>query len=504
MLIHICSCEIGFKVSDVQSYKLLRTVNNSSLYQLILKNSAYQWPILLIHLQGTHYQMGYDYGYLLAYESVANYESLITAMLGTTWEARLIRLALETVLDWQWNDFLSKQVPRQYLDELYAAGVGGFDAGLFGDEQNLTILSGRGITLANLPATTEDFIYILLDEWEKSHPQAVGFSNALLSSSGSEKMEEVSFAVHYTKQLIRQKPQFIQPKLTFMKKMCSMFAVWGPRTVNGQLLAGRNLDWRKDTGIAKYKLIAVYKPNGQVAHATVGFAGLPGALAGMSAAGLTVHEANLEENALSWEAFPWILRLRYVMENAVNLHQALAIWNATKNTGGFNHMIGSLKDRKAVVLETMSNYTAYFYDNDPREQHAQYEGKQIGFPLPNALWRTNHGYDPVIRLHYLWSQSPSSWSMVRYMVGHDIILDYQNNGKLIGDLQAINITSALGDKGEHPYVCRNNTDGSNILSVAFVPAQGVFYVAWEDGYLSTWRPAACNTYVRVDLKRFWN
>lgn len=250
-------------------------------------------------------------------------------------------------------------------------------------------------------------------------------------------------------------------------------------------------------------MIAVYKPNGQIPHVTLGFAGLPGALAGMSAAGLTVHEANLEENVLSWEAFPWILRLRYIMENAINLQQALAIWNTTKNTGGFNHMIGSAKDSKAVVMETMANYTAFFYDNDLREREAKYEGKQIGFPLPNALWRTNHGYDPIIRQHYLWSQSPSSWSMIRYMVAHDTILSYQLNGKLIGELQAINITSALGDKGHHPYVCSNDSEGTNVLSVTFSPAQSVLYVAWEDGHLSTWRPAACNTYVRVDLNHFW-
>ena len=29
---------------------------------------------------------------------------------------------------------------------------------------------------------------------------------------------------------------------------CSMFAVWGDRTANGQLFSGRNLDWNKDTG----------------------------------------------------------------------------------------------------------------------------------------------------------------------------------------------------------------------------------------------------------------
>lgn len=36
----------------------------------------------------------------------------------------------------------------------------------------------------------------------------------------------------------------------------------------------------------------------------------------------TVHEANLEENEISFSGFPWTLRLRYIMENAKNIDQA--------------------------------------------------------------------------------------------------------------------------------------------------------------------------------------
>lgn len=75
-----------------------------------------------------------------------------------------------------------------------------------------------------------------------------------------------------------------------------MFGVWGSRTVDGSLLSARNLDWNKDTGIQKSKLVTVFHPPGKYAHATLGFVGLYGALAGMSAKGVTVHEANLESN----------------------------------------------------------------------------------------------------------------------------------------------------------------------------------------------------------------
>jgi hypothetical protein len=39
----------------------------------------------------------------------------------------------------------------------------------------------------------------------------------------------------------------------------------------------------------------------------------------MSAAGITVHEAGQDSRAETFDGFPWITRLRYIMENAHNL-----------------------------------------------------------------------------------------------------------------------------------------------------------------------------------------
>jgi hypothetical protein len=91
------------------------------------------------------------------------------------------------------------------------------------------------------------------------------------------------------------------------------------------------------------------------AHATVGFVGLYGALTGMNAKGLTVSEANLESDDISFNGFPWVLRLRYIMSYASNLQDALGLWKSTNSTVGFNHGIGSLADKTAVVLETMAH-----------------------------------------------------------------------------------------------------------------------------------------------------
>jgi hypothetical protein len=56
----------------------------------------------------------------------------------------------------------------------------------------------------------------------------------------------------------------------------------------------RNLDWEANTGVNANKMIFVYKIDNTIPHITLGFPGVIGALAGMSAAGLTVHEAGLD------------------------------------------------------------------------------------------------------------------------------------------------------------------------------------------------------------------
>lgn len=318
---------------------------------------------------------------------------------------------------------------------------------------------------------------------------------------------------------------------------CSMFAVWGPRTQTGELFTARNLDWASDLGINHHKIVAVYHPTGFNSYATIGYVGIIGALAGINDKGMSVHEATLEENEMSFYGFPWSLRLRYVMENAHNLQTALNLWDTTNNTVSFNHMISSSSDlpaAPAVVLETMKNYNAFFFDNDPREAQAMVQGQHIGAPLPNAVWRTNHPYDPVTSKHFLWSDNLSSWTVQRCtlptapffpllvlllcefwwirlfssfhflldMFIHEAFSSYGNNKVAIGPLQALNVTAIAADKGSDPYHCHGNK-GSNIMSIMFQPGKAKIWAAWEDGAGASWVPAPCAAYVEMDLSVFF-
>ncbi len=51
-----------------------------------------------------------------------------------------------------------------------------------------------------------------------------------------------------------------------------MFATWGTRTEDGKLFSARNLDWNKNTGINKNKMIMVIVPDdGATPSVTLGY-----------------------------------------------------------------------------------------------------------------------------------------------------------------------------------------------------------------------------------------
>jgi Acyl-coenzyme A:6-aminopenicillanic acid acyl-transferase len=281
-----------------------------------------------------------------------------------------------------------------FLFLVYVQELDGIDAGVASLNnrtlKNVGKIIRRVLLLANLPSDLPvDLVPILQDELAQNP------DNQFLRRVLSYLQQEEEGA---------QEPAGLQ---------CSMFAVWGTRTLGNHVYSCRNLDYAPDTGINTHKLITVWSPSdGGYAHAAFGYTALYGALAGMSSQGVSVHEANLEEDLETFSGFPWVLRLRYVMENARTLSQAQTLWAQTNNTVGYNHMVACEADaaahgHAAVALETARAYTAYFLDDDPREANAVHVNKQgvaehYGNPLPEALYRSNHGYDSYLAEHYQW------------------------------------------------------------------------------------------------------
>ncbi|CAE7540161.1 unnamed protein product, partial [Symbiodinium microadriaticum] len=375
-------------------------------------------------------------------------------------------------------------VPQEYMDEFAGLKAGG----LFHNIADLDKMATRGVTLANLPGDGEDIVYVLMDEFQNKNA-------ARLSQEQKEMLPDVAKI-------------FVK----YNGHQCSMFGVWGQRTGNGELYSARNLDWLPDLGVNKYKLLTVHHPPGGVAHVTIGYAGIWGALAGMSATGMSVHEANLESKLDTFRGFPWILRLRHVMAHSLSgsIEEATSIWKATNNTVGFNFMIGSATDGRAMCMETMQDFTAYFIDMDERENGAvdPSTGEVYGFTLPDAVYRTNHGYDPVTQENYQWyGYHAYQDSKERYETIYQYFKNYEEQKVAVGAAEAVRVTSAVGIKGDGSTedVCDPALygEGLNVLSVTYQPGQKTLFVAWEDGTGDAWVPAACMGYIKVDMSQWF-
>lgn len=468
--------------------KLLRTSGNSSLYEI--PAPGYKTPVLLADVHGTHEEMGYALGKLLKEEATKAYELLLSAMLGTGIVGKVEAQFVALFMDWQWT-YQQHHVPQDYLDEL--AGVHRADA-------HLATLYKRAIVISALATDNIKFDIetMLLKECRVSR-----FS-PLCPTLVHEKLEEGR--LHSLLQEVKKRATM----------GCSQWGAWGDRTLKGQLYAGRNLDWIASTGIADYKLLTVFHPPApQQAHVTVGFAGILGALTGMSSVGVTVHESGNDNKLESPNGMPWTLRLRMVMEHATSLNDVRALWLEKDNMMGINHGFGSAKDAAAgqpafLMTENKATYTAFFQDNDPREAAlVGPDGTRYGFPMENALWRTNHGYDPewliTARKHF-----PDQDSFVRYMLIHDTIDLYGRGGK-VGLNEAVNVTAVVSDKGgitrESFLDCGAlSTTGTTILSAVYSASTQELYVSFEEGLQKTKDhvTGGCSNYVYIDLHRWFH
>jgi len=237
---------------------------------------------------------------------------------------------------------------------------------------------------------------------------------------------------------------------------------------------------------------------------------------------------NLDNSIVTFSGLAFPLRLRYILERSTDLASAMGTWNGTNNTNSFNFLIGSAVDAKkatkttgtgAFALETIMGFTAVYPDSQkeasatvfcqPKECSGwtnQTGVVYIGHPLEEAVWRTNHAFDPLIMNS---QESLFNDTVFRYDLMHDLFVGLKAEGKPIDDVIAVSIVATLGTKGKNFLSCdpSNFGRGENVMSIAYAPGPrlndqfGHFYVAWEQGG-KNWRPAACNPYVRIDFQKW--
>lgn len=467
-------------------YSLVARLEGSAVWRVT--GSGYEVAPYLVRLRGNRTQVGYHYAALLHQQTSAAFTAFYNSLF-SPFEQQLLNL----FLDFCWDRFLQPHTPQTFVQELQ--GMADYHAAHPGplSEVPSHTVARRFYTVANMPADPVNIIAMLEEDIEPSNWPS------------------------WLKDAINDIIKILEK----IKHGCDSYGVWGSRTQSQLLFTSRNLDWNTNTGIDGYKAVIIYEIDQIKPYASIGFTVGLGALAGISSQGITVSEMNLDNNVVTFFGSPFPLRLRTIMEQATDLVSAEASWNAGNNTNSFNFMIGASADGQSRALETIRGFTQFYGANSSIEAAATFycDAKanckgwtnqtgvvHIGKPLPEAVWRTNHAFSPVV----MKTQEPLfNDTVFRYNLMHDLFAGL--TGTPIDDRLAVQVVATLGTKGRNFLTCNQDySHGENVMSIAYAPGDrsatgggklGYFYVAWEEGKGSKmpWVPAACRYYVRFDF-----
>lgn len=132
---------------------------------------------------------------------------------------------------------------------------------------------------------------------------------------------------------------------------CSSMAVWGDKSEDGSLLIGRNFDFYAGDDFAQEKIVLFMKPDHGIPFMSVTWGGMIGVVSGMNVEGITVT-INAGKSAIPLEAkTPISIVTREILQYASTIEEAIAIAKKRHVFVSESIMVGSAKDKKAVLIE---------------------------------------------------------------------------------------------------------------------------------------------------------
>jgi len=342
LILFSCSNNTKDTIKSLSGTKLIKSFEDASLSYIDADDS--EGPVYVLKLQGSHYEMGYQYGYLVGDKVNALWWRFMEGISDITDNERGLDVPVipAEVLDTMFGtiledafEHLEPYLPKEIKDEIDGIGDGAKASGLSNLHPTVKQIVKRTLALANISD---------LDEWNRDLNEiikvfATGYSYQWYNYYGIKQTVSTNYPPGYEE-------AFDVMKKTLPHMNCSFFSAWGDRTKDGHLLGSRNLDWSSNTGINRVKLLTVYKPDNGYSYLTIGYAGFIGALAGISSKGLIVGEVGSNNVLERLKGEPWVIKFREIMEKASNLNEAtqFIINNVDDgfnrpNTIGYNCMV---------------------------------------------------------------------------------------------------------------------------------------------------------------------
>jgi hypothetical protein len=459
--------------------------------------------IPVLHVQGDYEEMGRQYGCLTGDYVCRQADRILTIFTGEGISPFLARL----FMDRAWKR-LRPHVPPQYLREMAAIAEGAREAGFRLALRDLERI--MAVTNLDMYRREERFLEIIA-------PKPLAGIARKLSRS-------------------------VMPAGTPAPMSCTMFAVWGSRTVDGKCFSIRNLDWLSQSGMHEDRLITVYRPDGRNAFVTMGYAGVTGALAGMNDQGIALSEVGAFSVSEEQDGTPWAFIARRVLEESDSLEDAADIIKKAKHTLGYNYLIADGDPENfgkdafqpcAASFETNFSCCEVFYENDEKERAAVWidpDGEKhfYGVPLKEATLRADTDFGASTRALQAADDGPGEaanlgnpWGgadgdstyVTCHLPMHDMICAYEKGEEYIfpvrdtkvieageprkiGPVETLNIAATVAHNTE-----KLHENDWNVMSIAYAPTDLVFWAAWEtrdnDG---NWLNAPDSGYFHFDLK----
>ncbi len=452
-----------------------------------------------IHLTGTHYEMGRQYGTMLG-EKILTSCGVMKAMLR---ESGLADELIAMVGSQSWSRY-AKYIPDIYRQELAGIVDAANEAGV---PLSLDLLE----TIAAIPEFTsygnmEKMIGQLLEE-----PQG------------------------------DLKPVWDGKQRNITPITCSAFMAWGDRCENGNLYGCRNLDWSEDTGMAGNKCVTVFHPvneNGEpgIASAIFGYIGLLGSMAGINAEGIALSEIGAVNARETFEGRPWHYVFREVLDSAADMEQAVRIFKQGNFVQGYCFVAGWGDPRRkgtpahapqGISVEVDAVNTEILYDDDPQERNAVcvdtngepllFNGEPVfyGLPLKNATFRADTAFSKSVRSGQQTDKGPANknnsgnakegrtWRTLYRPIS--LMIDAYNKGKAFdcAGIEKWHFTAAEPrpmTREDALNICKMAGDNdSNVMSIFYDATNLKVGVAFETGTGETWTPASTAGYVNLDL-----